>query len=84
MTFGTTVLTTAGTIAGATGSVVMVKGTQTDATTFTAAVGGADTIVFFDIDGTGAGAVYQAVILVGYTALANDTITAAGILTSVT
>jgi hypothetical protein len=82
LTFATTVLTTAGTIAGATGSVVMARGTQTNATTFTTAAG-ADTIVFFDIDGTGANAVYQAVILVGYTGLANDTITAGGLLTAV-
>jgi hypothetical protein len=82
LVFATTVLTTAGTIAGGTGSVVMALGTQTSGTVFTTAAG-ADTILFFDIDGTGTNAAYQAVILVGYTGLANDTITAGGLLTAV-
>ena len=83
LVFAATMLRAGGTIAGATGSVVMHRGTQTNGTTFTAATAGADTIVFFDIDGTGANATYQAIILVGYTVDANDTITAGGLLTAV-
>jgi hypothetical protein len=40
-------------------------------------------LFIWDIDGTGAGAVYAAVILVGYVAAADDTASTAGLYTAV-
>jgi hypothetical protein len=92
-TTGTTAITTVATAAivvgGGTnpaankGLIAAIIGTQTNATTFTAATGGADTLFIWDIDGTGANAVNAAVILVGYTAVADDTASTAGLYTAV-
>jgi Ca2+-binding RTX toxin-like protein len=89
-TTGTTAITTiaAPIVAGGVnpaadkGLVAAIVGTQTNATTFTAATGGADTLFIWDIDGTGANAVYAAVILVGYVAVADDTVSTAGLYTA--
>jgi hypothetical protein len=90
-TTGTTAITTqnaivtaAGTVAAANlGGVLAQRGNQTNTTTFTGAADGADTILLFDADGTGAGTAYVGIILVGYTGLANDTISTAGLFTAV-
>jgi Ca2+-binding RTX toxin-like protein len=80
----TTLIVAGGVIPAATvGVVAAVRGTQTNATTFTAATTGLDTLLLWDTNGTTAAGTYAAVVLVGYTAVANDTISAAGLFTAV-
>jgi hypothetical protein len=68
------------------GSVALIVGTYSaSGNTFTPSAAGSDSALIFDVDGTTAGAPgYRAVVLVGYVDLnANDTISAAGLFSSV-
>ena len=90
-TTGTTAITTSGVVvtnggtipSATTGGFAAITGTQTSATVFTANAGGADTLLVWDADGTGAGTTYAAIVLVGYNAVANDTVSTAGLFTAV-
>jgi Ca2+-binding RTX toxin-like protein len=64
------------------GFVGAIVGTQTSTSVFTAATGGADTLLVWDADGTGVGTAFTAIVLVGYTAVGSDTISSAGLFTA--
>jgi Ca2+-binding RTX toxin-like protein len=89
-TTGTTAITTVAAVvvaggvnpAATDGVVAAIRGTQTSTTVFTAATAGLDTLLIWDVDGTGTGAVYAAVVLVGYVDVANDTVSTAGLFTA--
>ena len=79
----TTAIVAGGTVSAANaGFVGAIVGTQTSASVFTAATGGADTLLVWDADETGTGTAFAAIVLVGYTGVANDTITTAGLFTA--